>query len=41
MKNDKIVEKALIQIAELMLLEESVTPVLKAIEHCHPIGKRN
>lgn len=41
MKNDKVVEKALTKIAELMLLEENVSSVLKALEHCHPIGKRN
>jgi len=26
---------------EIMLLEKSVTPVMKAIEHCLPIGKQN
>ncbi|KAL6267323.1 hypothetical protein P5V15_000398 [Pogonomyrmex californicus] len=34
MKNDKIVEQALVQIAEIMLLEELLDPVMKAISNC-------
>jgi len=37
MKKDVIVERALFNIAELMLNEELVTPVMNGIKHCHPI----
>ncbi|XP_018362331.1 PREDICTED: uncharacterized protein LOC108760728 [Trachymyrmex cornetzi] len=40
MKNDMIVEKALKNIIEAMLLEEYVPPAMKAIEHCLPIVKK-
>ncbi|XP_036141651.1 uncharacterized protein LOC105831060 [Monomorium pharaonis] len=36
MKNDKIIEKALINMAQLMLLEEYLPSVMEAIKHCHP-----
>ncbi|XP_050451243.1 uncharacterized protein LOC126851375 isoform X2 [Cataglyphis hispanica] len=36
MKNDQIIEKALVNIAQLMLNEDLVNPVMKGIEHCQP-----
>ncbi|XP_011056724.1 PREDICTED: uncharacterized protein LOC105147428 [Acromyrmex echinatior] len=40
MKDDKIVEKALKNIVETMLLEEYIPPAMKTIEHCLPIVKK-
>lgn len=41
MKNDQIIEKALVNIAQLMLNEDLVNPVMKGIEHCQPTSKQN
>ncbi|XP_012059416.1 PREDICTED: general odorant-binding protein 72-like [Atta cephalotes] len=40
MKDDKIVEKALKNIIETMLLEEYIPPAMKAMEHCLSIVKK-
>ncbi|XP_018353241.1 PREDICTED: general odorant-binding protein 72-like [Trachymyrmex septentrionalis] len=40
MKDDKIVEKALKNIVETMLLEEYVSPTMKVMEHCLPIVQK-
>ncbi|XP_072754279.1 general odorant-binding protein 19a-like [Anoplolepis gracilipes] len=37
MKNDKIVEQALLNIANLMLTDDLVTPVVNALNHCQSI----
>ncbi|XP_011699231.1 PREDICTED: uncharacterized protein LOC105456699 [Wasmannia auropunctata] len=39
-KDDKIVEKAITNIIEIMLLEEHVAPYKKAVEHCIPAVKK-
>lgn len=36
MKDDKIMEKALRNIAQIMLLEELIEPITKAIDYCLP-----
>ncbi|KYQ50417.1 Photoreceptor-specific nuclear receptor [Trachymyrmex zeteki] len=40
MKNDKIVEKALKNIVETMLLEEYISPIMKIMEQCLPLVKK-